>query len=336
MTEWEALLTRHDYSQIALELIHDCDAFDFEALRTDAYDALSRYAEIEINLRGGLTYGCGGGGYYRPKPPTIYLHPSILRRDSFTLLHELGHHLQITHPQWGFVLLDLPRVARRRTEEEVCDQIASQVLMPWQGGTLVAHECHPADLMAGLFESSNASRTAAMMRVRKLFPDSAKWILAVAELDGRVQSSSTTYSDPHPAKDSVQPGFAALAMEAESGPVRRTFSEGIVYGTGSVLEEMRAEAVLDYEGRYVFVALTPVLRFGTGRIGYPTYDCSNLACGRTFETRYSPNTCEQCGEPRCPDCRSCGCELPGSAKPCPSCFVVMSPGEIANQTHECW
>lgn len=335
MTDWDVLLAKQDYEEIALQLVQNCDAFDFEALRTDTYTALSRYAGIEIYLCDELTYGCGGGGYYRPKPPTIYLHPSILRRDAFTLLHELGHHIQITHHEWGFILLDLPRGARRSAEEAICDQIAAQVLMPWRGGALVAHECHPADLMAGLHESSMASRTAVMMRVMKLFPDSAKWILAIADLDGRVQSSATTYGDAQPAKDSVQPGFAALAAESISGRVRRVFSEGVVYTTGGVLEEMRAEAVLDYEGRFVFVALTPIARFGVGRVRYPTYDCGNPSCGRIFETRYAYRTCQRCGEPQCPNCRSCGCEIATSGQICSECFVLISPGEIANNTHEC-
>lgn len=336
MSGWEELLDKHDHSEIALRLIRDADGFDFDALCADAHEELQRSPKVAISLREHLTYGCGGGGYYRPNPPTIYLHPSTPRRDNFTLLHELGHHLQIRHPVWGFLLLDLPHSSRRRTEEAVSDQIASHVLMPWQDGALVAHECHPADLMAGFFGSSTASRSAALMRVKGLLPPSARWILVVAEGDGRVQAAVSTYSDAQPAKDSIQPGFAALASEATSGPVRRIFSEGIVYNTGAVLEDMRAEAVLDYDARYVFVALTPVARFGTGRIGYPTYECCNPACARTFESRAAAGECNRCGEFRCPDCRSCGCETAGSGPTCSNCRMQISPGEIASGTHECW
>ena len=334
--DWEVLLTKGLYNDIALRLINDCASFDFDALRSNTYVALQQSNEVHLSLQDGLAYGCGGGGYYRAKPPIIYLHPSILRRDNFTLLHELGHHIQIRHEEWSFILLDLPRDSRRHTEEAVCDQFASCVLMPWDGGTLDNRECHPADLMAGLFAETNASRSAVMTHVKKLFPASAKWILAVAAVDGRVQSSATTYSDYPPPKGVIQPESASLAAEAVNGRVCRSLSEGIRYNTGSILDGMRAEATLDHEGRYLFVALTPLARFGTGRITRQVLECSNPPCERTFDASEVAAICGTCAEPRCPHCSSCSCAMMDSGQLCPKCYLVVSPGEVANGSHECW
>jgi len=337
MSVWETLLEKRDSGAIARRLINDCEGFDLEELRDDPYTAFSHSAELSVKLRESLTYGCGGGGYYRAQPPTIYLHPSILRRDNFTLLHEFGHHLQARHPEWAFLLLDLSREPRRRVEEAVCDEVASEILMPWHNGSVVPDDCHPADLMAGFFASCNASRSAVMMKVKKLLPTSARWILVVVDLDGRVQASISTYADPPPAKGSVQQSLVQLAREAMFGPVRRDFPEGIRYSTEGVLDGTRAEAVLDHNGRYLFAALTPAARFGaTTGVVYPTYDCSNPACARTFDSRCSQGLCSRCGEPQCPHCGSCGCEPLDSGQTCPRCFLRISPGEIARGTHDCY
>jgi hypothetical protein len=337
VTDWEGLQREGRYGEVAALLIEQFTGYDLDALRLDAYGALNRSSEVNLVLQDALTGGCGGGGYYRAEPPTIYLHPSIRRRDNFTLLHELGHHVQQQHPEWAFVLLDLSPHALRLAEETVSNEFAIQVLMPWDGDPLDSRNVHPADVMAGLFENSPASRSAVVHRVARLLPKEAKWILAVSDANGVVESAHTTYADPQPARASNQPGFAALANEAESGPVRRNFAEGIQYATGSQLHEMRAEAVLDPDGRYLFVALTPQARFGTGRMIWPTFECSSPSCGNTFDAKYVKLVwCEKCGDPHCTRCNRCGCDPTDTGRTCPSCNIRLTQAEVELGNHECW
>lgn len=336
MTDWVRLQSEGRYAQVASLLIEECETVDINALAADAYDVISASTEVAVVLQDRLDSACGGGGYYRADPPTIYLHPSILRRDNFTLLHELGHHLQQFHPEWSYVLMDLAPDAALLAEEEVANAVAVQVLMPWVDDALDARDVHPADVMAGLFATTAASRSAVVQRVAGLLPDSAKWILAVADLDGTVQSAATTYADAQPAKGSEQPGFAALASQAMRGPVRRRFSEGLRYSTGSELHDMRAEAVLDADGRYVFVALTPESRFGTGKLIRPSFDCANPSCGRSFEARNVEHCCSKCGHPACTWCSRCGCDPTDTGKTCLNCNMRLTPVELANRSHECW
>mgnify|MGYP006876022126 CR=1 FL=1 len=336
---WESLVADSSYSEIARRLIADCTSFDFDALRDNTFATLATSPELTVIVEDAMPDdGCGGGGYYRPEPPTIYLHPSIWRRDNFTLLHELGHHLQIRHPDWIFILLDLPAFARRTVEEAVCDSVAAEVLMPWNDADNLDAwwRCHPADVMAGLFHRHGASRSAVLQRVLGKMPTPAKWILAVADLDGTVQTSQTTYSDLPPAKGVVQHGFAELAREAEKGPVRRLFTEGVEYRSGQLLDDMNAEAVLDHDRRYVFIALTPTNRFGTGTIVFPTFECANPACGETFGTTTAGSRCTKCSEPHCPHCGRCSCPSATVGTICPSCSMLLSAGEVLNGTHECW
>lgn len=336
MTDWDRLEAQGRYGAIAAQLIADTDAFDWDALAADPRGVLNRYAGIRIEILDGMNDRCAGGGYYRPTPPTIYLYPASRRRDNFTLLHELGHHIQQNHPEWGFILLDKKdHQTRILIEEAVSDEIAAQILIPGGGTTLDARESHPADVMAGAFATSQASRSAALKHVRGLLPDNARWILAVADTAGRVQHSETTYADLPPAKGSLQPGFATLAEEARDGPVRRVFHENVQYRDGSRLDDMRAEAVLDDDGRYVFVALTPTARFGTGKHYWPQYECANPVCERTFTAKAVRRYCDRCGEPCCPGCGRCSCEISSPQKYCPECFMPLTQGEIETNSHEC-
>lgn len=335
MTDWEALASAADYGEIARLLISSDRTIDFEALAADPFSTLNNSDVLTIEVRDAMAERCAGGGYYRRRPPTIYLHPSIRRRDNFTLIHELGHHIQQHHTEWGFTLMDMNPHAMVRIEEAVSNEIAIQVLMPWRSDELDARDVHPADVMGGLFQATGASRSAVVQRVAKLLPAQAKWILAVANLDGRVQYSTSTYSDSQPARDFIQPGFSVLADEAETGTVRRRFHEGVRYKTGCELHDMKVEAALDHEGRYLFVALTPEARFGTGQLVWQTYECPNPACGRTFEAKWVRRYCHKCGDPACSWCNRCSCDPTDTGRTCPNCFIRWTPVEVAAGEHEC-
>ena len=332
MTDWASLLAQGHYDKIASALIDVCD-FDVLALSESPYRTIKQV--ITINVQEKLQAGCGGGGYYKAKPPTIYLHPSIARRNNFTLLHELGHHLQQHHTELHFALLNLSAQARKRAEEKISDEVASQILIPWTDEPLDACYVHPAELMAGLFEATKASRSAVLERVIKLLPETAKWILVVTDLEGVVQHGHSTYDDRQPAKGSRQPGLKALAEQAADGPVRRRFHEGIRYRNGSELHDMLVEAVLDHEGHYLFAALTPEARFGTGRIDWPVYECSNPACGKTFEAKWVKRHCDKCDEPACSWCDRCSCDPTATKITCDKCFMPWAPEEVAAGHHDC-
>ncbi|HEX5908689.1 MAG TPA: hypothetical protein VFY56_16870 [Propionibacteriaceae bacterium] len=55
-----------------------------------------------------LAESCSGGrGYYDRKTATIYLHPAFARRNNFTLLHEVGHHIQRKDGEWALHQMSL-------------------------------------------------------------------------------------------------------------------------------------------------------------------------------------------------------------------------------------
>jgi hypothetical protein len=320
---WDDLGAGRDARAIAARIIAECTTFNLAALSDDPLGALVRSAEIAVEIEAGLKdTGCGGGGYYRPSPPTIHLHPATYRRDNFTLLHELGHHLQQTHDQWGFALIDMTDRERRDIEEKVCDQFAAQVLMPVGDADFRDVSFHPADVMAGLFARWEASRSAVLQRVRGMLPTSSRWLLAVADLDGVVITSARTYEDPQPPKGFAQEGFRRVAAEAMQSAVRREFHEGIEYKTGAVLDGMRVEAALDHEERYVFIALRPTTVNGSGTLTFPPQECSNPVCEATFQSNQSSGRCDTCQDFKCPDCHRCGCATAARPAACTVCGLI--------------
>ncbi len=335
MTEWRELYEAKNFEQIAECLLAANPDLDLDELARNPLQALDSGGLVDLEIMADLPSSCGGGGYYRADPPTIYLHPSAQRRNNFTLLHELGHHLQQQHHEWGFHLLDLPADLRLKTEEKVSDAIASVILVPPTQDDIEAWNAHPADVMAGLYATTSASRSAVLEAMVKRLPSDAKWILAVAGLDGVVQHARSTYADLPPAKNSRQPGLAAVADEALTGPVRRAFTEGIRYNRGLELHDMRIEAVVDHELRYVFAALKPTRRFGVGTVHSPYLECATPACGETFEAKSATRYCRTCDQARCPACGRCGCD-PAQASKCPQCGLRVVPGEIESGDHDCW
>ncbi len=119
----------------------------------------------------------------------------------------------LCHPEWAYLRLDLSAEVRRGVEEKVSNEVATNVLMPWADGALHARDVHPADVMAGLFATTRASRSAVLQRLKAPFV---------------------------------------------AGSRRACATRGV-----RNLHDMKAEGVLDHDGRYVFVALTPEARFGT-------------------------------------------------------------------------
>lgn len=336
MANWERLASENQIDQIAQALIDASTDFAFDDLRTDPIGTLENRDDIELIFdRSFSETDCRGGGYYRQNPPQIYLHPSMWRRDNFTVLHELGHHLQAKHEEWCFSLLDMPRDRQRTVEERVSHAIAARILIPFDDSSRDWERTNVAEVMANLYAESQASRSAVLSRVQSLLPLNSRWILAVSDLSGEVVSARTTYSDAPPAAKSVQNSFAELALQATEGPTITFLSEAIEYRSRSLLGDMRATAALDREGRYVFVALTPAHRFATGSIGFRSLECANPVCEESFDLRADTDHCAKCDLTICPVCKTCGCALRSNAPVCDNCHMVLSPAEVADDSHEC-
>lgn len=337
MIDWDACASVARAEDVARALLQTCSEFDLEALRTDPVGTLVESDQLDLVFEDELPADQCGGGYYRPQPPTIHLHVAMGRRNNFTVLHELGHHLQQRHPDWAYVLMDLPVEQQRPVEEAVSNQVAVQLLMPLTASDHDEVILHPADFMAGYYGRVEASRSATLQRAGSMLRSrSSRWLLAVADNDGVVITSATTYEDAPPPKGLRQEGFRRVAAEAWERPVRGAFTEGVEYQTGSLLDGMHIEAAMDFSGQYVFIALRPIAINGLGKIVYPDYECVDESCGEAFQPSQSEGRCDACASFRCPACHKCSCAV--TTRPtttCDKCWMAYSQAEMQSGNHEC-
>ncbi|BDY26884.1 ImmA/IrrE family metallo-endopeptidase [Mycolicibacterium mageritense] len=325
---------------IAVELVEmerTRGAVSISDLSADPFAALEDSGEVDIDYHSAPPEGCSVFGYYRPKPPTIYVHAAIsAERDNFTLLHEYGHHVQRVHLEWADVWLSLPDAAGAKVNEAVADAFAAEVLMPpgiapLDVGPLRVRTVRQAHAQC------RASRQALVMRAIELAPAEDRAVIAITDLDGRVTFALSTCDEPSPRRGAVQTGLAELVAKAtqtggfSSGPLRG----GLTAESGWAREDMIAEVAIDVDGRYAFAVIRPETRYAFQRWEKVTHECLNEACGATFDTDTTLVNCRACQQPKCPECGQCACERPASAR-CPKCNFELSVAERSGVVeHEC-
>jgi Zn-dependent peptidase ImmA (M78 family) len=170
-----ALVTRHDYRAIATELVQlerARGAISIDGLTEDPSSAIEASAEVSIEYDTTLPRGCSVFGYYRYRTDsaaTICVHPSwTTARDSFTIIHEYGHHVQRQHPEWANVRFGYPSKIGARLEERVADAFAAEVLMPANLSTADTNWLD-AKTLAAVHSRVRASRLSALFENQSSF-----------------------------------------------------------------------------------------------------------------------------------------------------------------------
>lgn len=261
-TQFANLLDAGRIRDIAVELLEmerARGAVSIADLSADPFAALEDSGEVDIAYNSAPPEGCSVLGYYRPLPPTIYVHAAMsAERDNFTLLHEYGHHVQRVHLEWADVWLSLPDAAGAKINESVADAFAAEVLMPpgiapLDVGPLRVRTIRQAHAQC------RASRQALVMRAVELAPADERAVIAITDLDGRVTFALSTCDEPRPRRGAVQTGLAELVLKAtqadgfSTGPLRG----GLTAESGWAREDMVAEVAIDVDGRYAFAVIRP-------------------------------------------------------------------------------
>lgn len=162
---------------------------DLEALTLNAFDALADRSDIAIAtvpefVPVDAQLDCSVSGGYRESPPTLLVTRSMsTRRQHFTLLHELGHHLQRTDLALGEAVL--AHREPEQFEEAACDAFAARILLPDEMiASVLGSEGPTARSARELFDLSNASRAAISVRLAGLLKPAA--VVAVIDESGVV------------------------------------------------------------------------------------------------------------------------------------------------------
>jgi len=300
-----------------------------ERLRLDAEGEIATWDDLDVRLvpttdPAVAESGCSTAGMYQggTKPPRLVVASSRSHgRNNFTILHELAHHLQRTDQDWlGDVLAELSDNEAARLEHRVCDEFASDLLLPdsvWPTDRLVT-----AGLLREVHAASRASRAALTVRAGRhmthgqvafLVAPNGEVLFNHARGDDLAPPSRGTVYD-HPIVER-----ARLAAGAQvSGEI------GFVYSTGTTRDGLTATAASD-DWQYVFVVAEQDTAYGRRSEWHkPTLDC---ACGAEYAAR-DAGTCHRCQQPLCPECTTCPC-ADAKTTTCTRCFLALSVAEQA-------
>jgi Zn-dependent peptidase ImmA (M78 family) len=284
-----------------------------ELLRVAPEDTLR--AHFGLTVQDGpvqATSACSVEGRYDEAAGRIIIAPGAhVRRRTFTLLHELGHHFAY---QIDAVADFLEAQATEDAEEDFADAFAAALLLP---DALIERHITPggptaADVSA-LFTDPDcrASREACAVAAMQRLPGSG--YVVVADLDGTVRFAARSRTPYRVSRGTPQPRDSILAR---AGRVGRARSDTAIlrYRTGNATDPHAGDAAR--QGGYVFGVFTTGRPPWTGALWIPADDrpsgtqavCSHPACGHEWHA--VGRACPDCREHRCPACNRCGCNTP--------------------------
>lgn len=314
-----------------------------DALAASAWSELEHWDGLQLRLvpdsQTDERCSVAGGYVHTTVPPTLTVTNSLSPgRRSFTVLHELGHHLQKNN-------IPLARAVRSQPadtdvfEDAACDAFAARVLITDDILAAVLTDRSPtAATLARLFEETEASRAACCARAVEYL--GTRGVVAVIDKTGRVRFARGHGDVIGPARGTDQSDSplikAALASSADARHDHTYFT----YRTGNRSSEMYGDAawagdyllvvaVLDRPGWKAFAPSRDI-----PRAYVPKLDGWCEICQEPFTVT---DRCTGCGQGRCP-AGHCGCST-AKEKTCDRCFYVKHisqfPAPAASICKEC-
>jgi hypothetical protein len=248
--------------------------------------------------------GLCDGLYIRDSRLILYLPTPGSRRENFTLLHELGHHLIYEDDDLLTWLAD--HNDSQRACEEVCDQIAAQLLVPTELIERVLGERKPtASDIVSLYGQSSASREVCAIALAHRL--GCEGFVALIDAPGHRVTLGALTADTRPyawRDDPIPPGHPVEHLVAGELMCRLAWWP---FPNGD-RREYWLNAVMD--GRFIYAILGDRDLWDTSALhiteappatGRPTFDVRCSSCGHVGITHSFP--CSDCRQPFCPKCR---------------------------------
>jgi hypothetical protein len=309
-----------------IDHVRSAGVLDLDLLTSHPLEALKADPSVEVDwvaanrLPADCSIAATYDGSVSPARITVAEDASAGRR-RFSLLHEYGHHLRNEVTEVLTVLF----AARGRSgplEEKMCDAFASLVLIPdrtranaFAGGVTAA-------AVAKLMAASGASKQAVAVAAAESMTHPGYVMLLNA--DGEAEFAARS-GDVFPIRRGTEQ--RGLLSRAAAGVAVRGVAE-LHRGGGVMTPELNVEAAVA-PGCVVVVAVdgpASGATFSGGRYAYGSpADGWCEECSKSFTTFAAG--CPTCGEPKCPDCGSCGCGLKTvvGERTCEGCWTVQPP-----------
>jgi hypothetical protein len=253
----------------------------------------------------------------------ILYRPTPSRRENFTLIHELGHHLVDSDIQclaWIADQPDPPRVL-----EQVCDQIAADLLIPADVLVEVLAGAAPnANAVHRLYEHTEASRSACAIAIARKLPCDGFVLLVEEGISSVFFATRARDTRPygwrgdtiprgHPLRQTPPPPRTLAWWPHPSGIDRREYFMSTATDGGWTVAVFAENNLFEVPGFHIPEQVAEDRGYD-GEVTCP--------CGYSGRTRWWP--CAECGQPQCPKCGECDCERRDRLRvACTSCFVKV-------------
>jgi hypothetical protein len=310
-------------------------------LRVDPLTELMQWDELSVTLveETPSKEGCSVAGSYQPTPPTLVVARSrSTGRRNFTVLHELGHHLQQTNVDLGNTVFHYSDPDQ--FEEQSCDAFAAQILLPDNElrSTIDPRGPTPQDVVDLFTSHSSASREACCVWAARHLRGSGAVVLL--DSTGVVQFAAPKGFVP-PAKRSNQsrtPLIESALRDPRGGATRdETY---VVYRNGGQSDTLFGQARWFDDNYLVAVLVTHNVPWKS--LAIPRSSTRRDSHGQwwlceTCEDSFLVNErCERCREPRCSG-GHCGCHAARIAKDkqCKGCFLTLHPSRFEAGSDYC-
>jgi len=239
----------------------------------------------------------------------LYVPTPSSRREHFTLLHELGHHLAATCDDLLEWAADSPNPSR--VIEEMCDAMAAQLLLPDELLNGVLARAKPsAQHLVALYERSTASReVCAIALAQRLGCEGFVTLIRRDRLEVTF-SSRVAETRPYAWRGDLLPPAHPLRT---LGTARVLRCESWWPLPGGERRGYWLDALADDRHTYAIFAdsdlwgITPlhILDRVEARTERPTIEVHCSTCGFQGVTHRFP--CTDCRKPACPRCGDCAC-----------------------------
>jgi hypothetical protein len=283
--------------------------------------------------------GCSVAGSYQPAPPTLVVAKSrSAGRRNFTVLHELGHHLQQTDVDLGSIVFQYSDPDQ--FEEQSCDAFAARILLPDDElRTTIDPRGPTAQDVVDLFTTrSSASREACCVWAARHLRGAGAVVLL--DSTGVVLFAAPKGLIP-PAKRSDQsrtPLIEAALRTPRGGATRdETFT---VYRDGVASDTLFGQARWFDDDYLVAVLATDNVPWKSLAIPRPSTRRDERSrwwiCETCDDSFPIEQRCERCQEPRCTN-GHCGCDAARTAKEkrCTVCFLTLHPSRFVAGSDVC-
>lgn len=255
----------------------------------------------------------------------ILYRPTTSRRENFTLMHELGHHLVENNLECLSWIAD--QADPSRVLEQVCDQIAASLLITAADVDAALNGSPPdASSVLRLFDNTHASRSACAIAVARHLPCDG-FVALIEESTLEVFFATRARATrPYAWKGDLIPNGHPLGQRPPPVRTKAWWPQP----SGTEHREYYMSATTSHGWTIAVFAEDDL--FGVTNLHLPQlvdedrgYDGQvTCPCGYSGPTRWWP--CKECGQPQCPKCDECACaRRDRELVPCQNCFISVQP-----------